>query len=354
MEDDKEDNMTSRSSHRSVHLVGTVPAADAPSAFELFATKLDGLLPVWVPDGETGNRLDWIQRIIEGLRDHPDLRLAKDGTWSDYTNTPYFAVAPGRKFTTLDLDYSDHFVESWPAFQAFRQTRQTPHVLQVGIPGHLDLALSAFGFKPTQAFRNLAPFRDATVREITKIHAVAGDDVLFQLEIPIPLILLTRLPAPVRPAAAGRLAAELVKVVRRSPGGTRFGIHLCYGDMNHESMGDPVDSAPLVKLANALAKAWPDAQRLEFVHAPFARGHEPPPLDIEFYRPLAGLRLPDSVRFAAGFVHEDRTLDELRTLRDQIEALVGSTVDVGASCGLGRRDLERAEVNLELSRAVAE
>ena len=73
---------------RHVHLVGTVPADDAKAAFELFATELGDRLPPWVPDGETGDRLNWIQRIIESLRSHPDLRLARDGDWSDYGKTP--------------------------------------------------------------------------------------------------------------------------------------------------------------------------------------------------------------------------------------------------------------------------
>lgn len=339
---------------RHVHLVGTVPADDAKAAFELFATELGDRLPPWVPDGETGDRLNWIQRIIESLRSHPDLRLARDGDWSDYGKTPCFEVAPNRSFTTLDLDYYEYFQESWPAFQGFRDSLDRPVSLQVGIPGHLDLALCAFGFKPGAAFRNVAPFRDATVREITLIQAAGGDDVVFQLEVPIPLILLTRVPSRGQALAAARLAAEILKVVRRTRRGTRFGIHLCYGDMNHRSMAEPEDTRPAVLLANALVKQWPQAQELEFIHMPFGRGIEPPPLDGSFYAALAELRLPPEVRFAAGIVHEGRELDELRRLRNRIETLVGRPVDVAAACGLGRRDRERAVRNLALSQALAE
>ncbi|HSJ33628.1 MAG TPA: hypothetical protein VLB85_01050 [Acidimicrobiia bacterium] len=345
--------MTKAAPDRSVHLVGTVPAADAAAAFELFASTLDGHLPRWIPDGETGDRLDWVLRIVEDLRRHPDLELAREGDWSDYDTTPYFKVRRGHRFETLDLDYSRYFAESWPAFEEFRRERTDAPGLQIGIPSHVDLALIAFGFKPAAALAHLAPFRDATVREITKIDDRAGDNVVFQLEIPIPLILLTRVPARLRSVVARVLAAELVKVVRRSPGGTRFGIHLCYGDMNHKAMGDPEDSAPLVQLSNAVVRAWPTSQRLEFVHAPFARGQKPPPLDVDFYAPLANLRLPHGMMFAAGIIHEELELDDLRMLRDRIEGLVGRPVDVGAACGLGRRDAEKAKANLELSRAVA-
>lgn len=338
-------------SDRRVHLVGTVPADDAGAAFELYSSTLDGRLPTYIPDGETGDRQDWVQRIIDGLRDHPDLRLLRDGDWSDYQKTPYFAVRSGHRFSSVELDYFKYFQQSWPSFQDFRNRVGQDVSLQVGVPSQIDLALIAFGFKPA-GFTHLAPFRDANVREITRIHSVAGDDVVFQLEIPIPLILLGRMPERLQPIAANRLAAELAKVVRRSPRGARFGIHLCYGDMNHRSMADPEDSSALVRLSNAIVSAWPKDQRLEFVHAPFARGVEPPPLEEGFYEPLDRLRLPAETRFAAGIVHERRSPEELVRLRDQIESLLGRSVDVGAACGLGRRDRERAESNLRLSTEV--
>lgn len=345
---------SSDSRHRAVHFVGTVPASDARAAYETFAAGVGDHLPVWIPDGETGDRQDWIKRIIDGLRNHPDLRLVRDGDWSDYESTPSFDVKPGHKLTNIELDYTSYFKESWPAFLDFRRADGSDHIFQVGIPSQLDLALVAFGFKATKGLRNLAPFRDATVREITKIQAIGGDDVVFQIEIPIPVILLSKVPAAAQPTVAKRLASEIIKVVRRSPGGTRFGIHLCYGDMNNESMADPSDSSALVRLANAIFAAWPKGQRLDFVHAPFARGSIAPTLDPVFYEPLARLRIPGGVRFAGGFVHEDLTVDQLRFIRDRIEGLIGATIDVGSACGLGRRDPERALKNIELSRAVAE
>lgn len=345
--------MTTAARSRAVHLVGTVPAADAPSAFALFEDKLGGHLPETIPDGETGNRADWIERIIEGLRDHPDLYVAQDGDWSEYEKTPRLDVRKGHTFESLELDYTGYFSESWEQWLLFHGTLDSEHSLQIGIPSHLDLALVAFGFKPDRALRNLAPFRDATVREITRIHAVGGDEVVFQLEIPIPLILLSKMPGPAQPIVANRLAAELIKVVKRSPVGARFGLHLCYGDMNNEAMGDPDDSGALVRLSNALVAAWPASQPLEFIHAPFARGSQPPSLDAAFYAPLSDLELPAETRFAAGFVHEELTAEELITLRDRIERLLNRTVDVGAACGLGRRDPDRAVANLELASTVA-
>lgn len=340
--------------HRTVHLVGTIPTASAADAFALAVEVLGDDLPACLPDGETGDRLDWVNRIVERLRDHPDLELWKDGDWSGYENTPGFRVRPGHPFETVDLDYVHYFRASWPAFREVADRLGRHLRLQVGIPGHLDLALIASGFRPPVARKLLGPFRDATLREISVIQDAARHEVVFQIEIPIELILLTRIPGPVRKVVAAVMAREILKVVHRSARGARFGIHLCYGDLNHESMGTPIDAGPLVLLANALTAAWPEHQVLEFIHAPFALGAEPPPLDDAYYAPLADLRLPTSVRFAGGFIHEGRSGAELIELRNRIEELLGRRIDVAASCGLGRRDLARARRNLELSRLVAD
>ncbi len=337
-------------SARSVHLVGTIPAESTRAALDLVDEVLGDTLGPVVPDGETGDRLDWVNRLVQHLRVHPDLELAREGDFSSYEDTPAFKVRKGHHFTTVELDYLDEFRASWPVFQEFRSRRDGPVSLQVGIPGHIDLSFISFGFNLPAGLRNLKPFRSASIEAIEAIHAVAGDGVVYQLEVPIELILLTRLPAPIRPLATRFLAREALKVVTGAPEGARFGIHLCYGDLNHESMGAPRSAATLAKFTKALVDRWPAGRSLEFVHAPFALGKEPPPVERSFYEPLAGLALPDGVRFIAGFVHEGRTLAELIGIRDTIEEILGGKVDVAASCGLGRRDASIARRNLELSR----
>jgi len=338
---------------RSVHLVGTIPAPSTEAALDLVDDALGSTLGPVVPDGETGDRLDWVNRLVQNLRSHPDLELAREGDFSSYENTPAFKVRKGHDFTSVDLDYLEEFKASWPVFEAFRSRRGGDLALQVGIPGHIDLSFISFGFNLPRGLRNLKPFRAASIEAVERIHAIAGDGVVFQLEVPIELILLTRLPAPIRGLATRLLAREALKVVAGAPEGARFGIHHCYGDLNHESMGRPKSAATLVRFSNALIRGWPAGRRLEFVHAPFALGKVPPPVDREFYAPLGDLDLPADTRFIAGFVHEGRSREELVGIRDTIEDIMSRSVDVAASCGLGRRDADAARRNLDLSREVA-
>ncbi len=349
---------------RAAHLVGSTPFADAGDAFEIAFDRLGGHLRS-VPDGETGERRNWIIHIIEALRRHPDLEVAREGDWSDYDRTPTFRVRKGHRLTagSLDLQHVAPVEAAYPDFARRRAEAVSAGVagagelaFQVGIPGDLDMALFVFG--PVGILRHRRAFTDATVAEIRQIAALAGHDsagrtdVVFQLEIPAELVFVARFPDILQPVAAWWLGRGVARLAARSPAGTRFGIHLCVGDMNHRALARLRDVAPLVRLANAIARAWPDGRTLEFVHAPFAAAAEPPPSPgtpdgARFYAPLRQLRLPVGTRFIAGFVHEARPLEEQRQTLALIESLVGRRVDVATSCGLGRRDREAALATID-------
>jgi hypothetical protein len=79
---------------RRAHLVGSIPAATAADAMRLAVERLGPDLD-YLPDGETGERRNWLISMIDGLHGHPDLRLVREGDWSDYGKTPRFALRPG-------------------------------------------------------------------------------------------------------------------------------------------------------------------------------------------------------------------------------------------------------------------
>jgi hypothetical protein len=206
--------------------------------------------------------------------------------------------------------------------------------------------MAMFTMGPQGPLRYRRAFTEAIAREITEIRSDAGEDVLVQLEMPAELAFVTMAPAAARPAVAAAVARTVTALVRRTPERTRFGLHLCMGDLQHQALFRMRDTGPVVALLNAVAARWSAGHRLELVHAPLAAGVEPPPLDPAFYARLSALRLPPETRFAAGLLHEARTVAELRTVVAAVEDALGHPVDVAASCGLGRRDPETARVIL--------
>lgn len=301
-----------------------------------------------LPDGETGERRNWITSIIEGLRAHPDLEVAKEGDWSDYDKTPRFKVKRGHKLLGASLDFG-HVAAvqaNLPAFEEIcRDSGRADLAYLVGVPGDFDMAMFTMG--PAGALRYRRAFTEATVAEITRIHGLLGDQAIFQLEVPAELVLLTKLPAPAHPFVAKLFGKWLAGLAAACPMGARFGVHLCLGDMNHRAFGRMKDVGPLVSLIQAIVAAWPAGRPLEFVHAPFAAAQDPPPTAPAFFDPLAELHLPAGTRFIAGFAHEDQSLDDQRGVQATIEGLLGGPVDVASSCGLGRRDPQAARRTLE-------
>lgn len=332
---------------REAHLVGSLPGQTPAEAMR---TALDILGPRLrsLPDGETGERRNWVISIVEGLAQHPDLELKKRGDWSDYDHLPVLRVRRGHTLYGANLDFGHvaAVTESYPVFRELAESAGRPDlVFQEGVPGDFDLAMFTLG--PAGALRHRRAFTEATLTEIREVGAITGPGTLFQVEVPAELVLLAKSPPQVRPALAKVLARPTIGLAAGSAPGTHFAVHLCLGDMNNKAFGTMRDVAPLVALSNAVVRGWPHNQPLDYIHAPFAAADQPATTDPGFYAPLTDLKVPTGIRFAAGFAHESQTLADQVTIRNVIEDRIGRTVDVSAACGLGRRSFEDGRRVLE-------
>jgi hypothetical protein len=339
---------------RAIHMIGSYPAETTTEAMNEML-ELAGPCLVTLPDGETGERRNWIAVVIENLRTHPDLEVRREGDFSDYGKLLNFRVRRGHRLRgeSLHFGYPEVHAAARPVFDTVRKAHSlTDLTFQIGMP--TGLGMSMFSMGPQGPLLHRRAFTEAIAREITRIRTDAGDDVLIQLEMPAELAFVAMSPAPLRAAVAAWLARTVAALVRLTPEGTSFGLHLCMGDLAHTALFRMRDAGPVVVLLNALAARWPSGHRLELVHAPLAAGVEPPPLDPAFYARLSALRLPEHTRFVAGLLHEGRTADELRSAVAAVEDALGRPVDLAASCGLGRRDRETARSILRQGAQLSE
>jgi hypothetical protein len=339
---------------RGTLLVGSIPAPDTHDAVKLALTELGPTL-MCIPDGETGTRSQWVASIIAELRNHPAVELEHDGRWSDYNDRPRYRV---RRRATLDpellrLGYDTALQESRPVLDGLvAEHGLEGAIYQVGLASGFDLALLAFG--PVGALRYRKAFNVAASREIRSIRGILADDVVFQIELPAELVAVSRAPGVLRPAVTRWMAGASVEPAKLAPYGTKFGVHLCFGDLHHKSlMKMGRDCVPTVQLANAIAARWPRHTSLAYIHIPLAAGDDAPSLAESYYAPLAKLSLPADTRLVAGFVHEALSEDQLRDVLRMVESAVGRRVDVAAPCGLGRRDAVMARDLMRASRQLA-
>ncbi|MEG8184137.1 hypothetical protein GZH49_37345 [Nocardia terpenica] len=330
---------------RKTHLVGTWPGLSGPAAMATALRRVGAHL-LRMTDGETGDRSVWVARTIEWLRANPDVELVHDGVYTDYGTGPIFRVREGRTLDpkNLYLHYFHTFTESFPAFTYLRDRAGYPDIrFQIGLPAPLDITMLAFGPDLARPDGEIPhAWAQATIDQINRITA-AAEPVVFQLESPASLLAVANAPDTARQAVAEQVARALHEIVAGAPEGTRFGVHLCLGDLQHRALIEMPDARPLVVLANAVASGFPDGRVLEYLHAPFAAANTPGSFEPDWYRPLEALALPTDVRFVAGFIHESITTEDHRVLLNMIERFARREVDVAAACGLGRRpDPEQA------------
>jgi hypothetical protein len=313
----------------------------AESAFAWQLSELDGQLRR-LSGGETGERLQWFVPLVKQLKQDNKIRSLRDGDWTDYDDVDRLAVRRGTRLTAADipLQLAEWAREELGVLDAAGTPATAERPLQIGVPCYLDLALFIFG--PARMLGQMSVFREAVAAQIDEIVALAGDRVIFQLETPAALIAVASAPKPLRPALAGYLARLVTRQAAQAPEGTRFGVHLCLGDLGHNARTQLPDADPLVKLATALVRRWPQGRTLEFIHFPLSGGEAPPTTDQAFYAPLGTLNRDGFPRLIAGIAHEKQPLADQLAIRATIENQVGRPVDIATACGLGRRTPQQA------------
>ncbi|NKY58307.1 hypothetical protein [Nocardia flavorosea] len=352
--------------------MGSLPAQlDSPAKAMAFAVDTAGeFLDGTVPGGEADPyRAQWyIRPIIDRLDSIPALAPVRRGDWSTLRSRNTFRLRAGRSLGEADIDTALGYAEeAGRATVALADMRRTdPGLrLQVGIPTPFVIGFIAFearmlvlrrrsARRGDRSFPYYRPIFDATVREINRIHETLRDNVVFQLELPAETLLCGHAPAVLRQAVAAAAGRAIARLVARAPHDARFGVHLCYGSLGDKPVVAPRSTAPVVTLANAIARYWPAGRHLEFVHLPIGDGTQAP-VRPRYYGPLARLELPAATRLVAGLAHPTQPLTQARQSLTVAESAYGGLVDVAAPCGLGRYDtVDRARSAVAHAVALAE
>ncbi|MFN2112817.1 MAG: hypothetical protein ACK2TT_06840 [Anaerolineales bacterium] len=347
---------------RKVLLVGSLPYENEEQAMRQ-ALNLVGNDVFSLPDGEigersatypNGNRAAWVQTIIDRCeQDTANWEVVKPAVRGDsgfptgYDKEPLLKAKhpPSQMHKYLDFRWLEYFQEYYPVFKKLRKEYNLPELkFQVGIPTGLGGTFPAM--KPLDSLRYASAFNRRMAYEVNEMQKLADpDDLLLQVEVPAELAFAYQLPD----FLVNFSLRTVLDLVKRIEPRSAFGIHLCFGDLNNEALINPPNLERMVLFSNQLVKKWPASHALSYIHYPLAEAADPPPLDVEYYQQLAGIKLPPGVRFIAGFIHEKRSEAEHKHILQAIEGACGTSVDLACSCGLGRRTAAVADQLLELS-----
>ena len=342
---------------RNVHLVGSVPLANAHDVFVAVSAALGPRLRR-IPDGETGERSDWIAHLEPIFAEHPALEKS-DEVFRLHASAPgrtRYRLRPGVKakdVTFGNLFYADTALRSYEVFARLKQQGVIPpHCrFQVDlVPAHSVIWL----FLQDDLHRELDPvYNDGVRREIDKLaRAIPHDQLAIQFDVASAVF--ARLQRN-EPNAYGRDKEEMRKtfgkiladLADRVPAGIELMFHFCYGDSNHRHVVEPVDMGDMVDLANYLTREI--ARPIELIHMPVPRDR----FDDAYFEPLRRLKLAPATQLCLGLVHHTDGIAGTRRRLATAEKYVQNFA-IATECGFGRRPVETIPELLRIHAAAAE
>jgi hypothetical protein len=328
-------------SARNVYLVGSVPMADAETVFETVSAALGPYL-LTLPDGETGERLDWITWLEPVFRDNPAFELSAEtfqlhGLADKHRRYRLKQGASIKDVTFDNLFYADIAKKSYAVFAALKRAGKIPVRVKFQVdlvPAHSVIWL--FVQEDLQRAVDTI-YNDAVLREIDKIAAAIPHDQL-AIQFDIASAVFARLqrsqPGPygaTKEEMQETFSAIVVRLAEHVPSDIDLLLHFCYGDAGHRHVVEPNDMGDMVAYANRLAARL--TRPITQIHMPVPRDRT----DDAYFAPLQRLNLRPEARLCLGLVHYTDGIEGTKR-RLVVAQKFRRDFAIATECGFGRRD----------------
>ena len=337
--------MTTESSQVSqVLLVGSSPVSTNTEFFKRAVAALPGRLHR-IPDGETGNRsnfIAWQYPVFPIETVQPRL----GGQPSDAIDGKIYDIAD-----IQPTGYDDQAAASYREFCSLRKTGNIAAGIrfQVCLPTPLSVVR---GFIETRFCSSIEPLYEQRMVEAMRNlqENIPASDLSLQIDLPLEIAILEfehgRLEDPYfkpyfKPVKAG-IVDRISRMVSAVGSDVELGFHFCYGDLGHEHFVQPTDTFLLVGLANDVMEAVTPIHSVHYIHLPVPKDRT----DEAYYRPLQKLDL-ESTQLFLGLVHandETGTKERIGMAKQVYQGDFG----ISSECGLGRTSVEDMESILEI------
>ena len=312
-----------------VHLVGSVPLADAEQVFRTTSERLGDRLKR-IPDGETGPRADWIIWQYPVLSSRPEFEICPPGP-EHYRALPRLRLAEGVSAHDIvfeRLGYAQTAIASYRTFATLKRDGVVPaHCrFQVSLPTPLA-PISAFVASEAQSA--VEPIYEARMLEEVAliIQSIPADQLAIQWDTNVEFAMMEgSVPAWFGDVRAG-IMERLLRLSRRIPPTVELGYHLCYGDGRHHHTVAK-DARRLVEIANALSASLD--RPLNWLHMPV-----PANADESYFSPLVHLVPRSETELYLGVIDLSGGLEgTLRRIK--LAQSVVNGFGVATVCGWGR------------------
>jgi hypothetical protein len=340
-----------------VHFNGSVNLADTETVMREITSRVPSGLRR-IPDGETGDRNNWIFFQLQRFLQLP--WLVPDGpldavVQGDYENMPKLRLAEGvdpAAVTWPNLGYADAYLESYQTFVALRDEGVIPAGARFQVQYPTPLASIGGYIVPEQQQELLGSYERAMFADLDRLLSeIPHSDVAMQWDVAVEFGVLESAFAPDGAQAFDAVIAALVRCIDQVPADVPAGMHLCYGDYGHHHFKQPESLALQVRVLNAVAAAA--ARPVSFVSFTVPQDER----DESYFAPLAELTLdPDTeLNFALVPYHPAEQApgtseEQARLIDAALAASPGGPRAWGVctECGMGRADRDEIAALLDL------
>jgi methionine synthase II (cobalamin-independent) len=344
---------------RSVHLVGSIPLANAAEVFEKVADAL-GEHILRIPDGETGPRKEWINALDWVFAGNASFERSTDvyaragtpGTATWYRYQLKSGVSPGDVHFN-NLGYADDAIASYDEFKRLKAAGKVPGHCRFQVqlaPAHS--VIRRFVVDSQQEALEPA-YDDALIAEVKKMaEAIPHNELAIQWDIASGVFERIETGKPTR---YGRDAHEMVatfgsnavKLGDAVPKDVELIYHLCYGDAKHKHTIEPRNTRNLVDFANYVSK-W-IKRSIQLYHLPVPRDRA----DDAYFQALKDLELGAETQLSIGLIHMTDGVEGTRRRLATAKKYVKGDFLLATECGFGRRPAETIPALLRLHAEAA-
>jgi len=341
------------------HFNGSVNLADTESVMREIAARVPSALRV--PDGETGDRGNWIYFQLQKFLQLPWLvpTLPPGTADGEYEQLPQLRLADGAdpdQVSWPDLGYAEAYLGSYKVFTALREQGVIPSGARFQVEYPTPMASISGYIVPEQQQALLDSYERAMFADLGRLlAAVPADEVAVQWDVAVEFGILEEAFAPGGAQAFDAIVAALARCVDQVPAGIPVGLHLCYGDYGHQHFMQPESLALQVRVLNAVTAAA--GRPVSFVSFTVPQYQH----DESYFAPLAGLTAgPDTeLNFALVPYHPAEqapgtTSDQVRLIDAALAASPGGRRDWGicTECGMGRVSRDEILALIDLHREI--
>jgi hypothetical protein len=344
-----------------VHFNGSVNLADAESVMREIAARVPSGVRR-IPDGETGDRDNWIFFQLQRFLQIPWLVPARpigapDG---EYEDLPLLRLADGvdpADVSWPNLGYADAYLGSYAIFTALREEGVIPAGARFQVEYPTPLASIGGYIVPEQQQALLGSYERAMFADLGRLlGAIPSEDVAVQWDVAVEFGVLEEAFAPGGAQAFDMIVAALARCLDQVPADIPAGLHLCYGDYGHQHFKQPESLALQVRVLNAVAAAA--GRPVSFVSFTVPQYQR----EESYFTPLAGLTVDPAteLNFALVPYHPAEqapgtTGDQVRLIDAALAASPGGGRGWGVctECGMGRAGRDEIPGLLDLHHQIA-